>query len=396
MLSLNDLPAVNLLELTGAVRISDYSTFGAQGTFQTGLRWRPFADLLLRGNFAQGFRAPGIGELFGSAARFDQTLNDPCSDFMGMNGDAAPADIQQNCITLGVPADGSYEQFNAQISVTTGGNEELEPETSNSWTASLAYSPQWLNAMDWVGGFSLEFTYYNIEVEGAIQAINAQVQLDSCIRTLDPVLCAGISRTPQGTINSFSNRLTNIGELQTDGLDVTLTYSTPMTAIGRFGVFWPSSFLFNFTERIPSADGFEEIERAGREVGDPEQAFPQFKSSIILSWALGDWSASVTNRYIHSVVEQCRGLAEFPETCSDFNATDDTLSENTLDARLYTDFQVSYFPPILDGFNVTVGVNNVLNQDPPECYSCALNGFDATTYNVPGVFGYARVGVNVQ
>ncbi|MEL7369923.1 MAG: TonB-dependent receptor, partial [Myxococcota bacterium] len=381
----------DLLDLSSAIRISDYSTFGLEETFKVGMRWRPFEDLLIRGTFAQGFRAPGIGELFGSASRFDQTLNDPCSDLLGSNGTAAPENVRQNCIQQGVPADGSYQQFNPQISVTTGGNRELDPETSDSWTATMAYSPWWLNTLSWVQQFSLELTYYRISVEGAIQAIDAQVQLDRCAETGDPVLCAGISRTGEGTINGFANRLTNIGEVEVDGFDIVLSYSTPDTSAGRFGIFWPSSFLFNFTQRVPSADGFEVIEREGREVGDPEQAFPQFKSSLIISWVLDRWSAFFTNRYIHSVTEPCRGLEEFPDTCSDPNPNDDSLSENKLEARLYTDLQVSYRPPVLDDrLNISVGVNNLFNQDPPACYSCALNGFDATTYLVPGVFGYVR------
>ena len=31
------------------------------------------------------------------------------------------------------------------------------------------------------------------------------------------------------------------------------------------------------------------------------------------------------------------------------------------------------------------------DEDPPECYSCALNGFDATLYDVPGRFVYLRL-----
>src|SRR5262249_49750371 len=72
---LAELPAANLLELTGAVRVSDYSTFGTNQTMKVGGRWKPFKDLMFRGGFAQGFRAPGIGELFGTKARYDQTLN---------------------------------------------------------------------------------------------------------------------------------------------------------------------------------------------------------------------------------------------------------------------------------------------------------------------------------
>lgn len=40
---------------------------------------------------------------------------------------------------------------------------------------------------------------------------------------------------------------------------------------------------------------------------------------------------------------------------------------------------------------LTVGVNNVFDQDPPACFSCNLNNYDPTTYDVPGRFGYLRL-----
>jgi hypothetical protein len=55
---LADLPFVNLLELNGAVRFSDYSTSGSTTTFKGGVNWKPFRDLRLRGTYAEGFRAP--------------------------------------------------------------------------------------------------------------------------------------------------------------------------------------------------------------------------------------------------------------------------------------------------------------------------------------------------
>jgi iron complex outermembrane receptor protein len=40
---------------------------------------------------------------------------------------------------------------------------------------------------------------------------------------------------------------------------------------------------------------------------------------------------------------------------------------------------------------LTFGVNNVLDEDPPVCYSCSLNGYDPSIYDVPGRFAYLRV-----
>lgn len=404
---LGGLPGADLLEFSGAVRVSDYSTFGSNSTFQAGLRYRPFSGILLRGSYAQGFRAPGIGELFGSEARFDQTLLDPCSDF-----DAIPQALRDNCVALGVPDDGSYSQVNPQIGVTTGGNRDLDPETSETFTFAATISPDFINQMDWVQQLSLEFFYYNISVNDAIRAPNAGDILDGCLATLDPVLCGGIERISSGAINRFANRLTNIGEIFTDGFDITLNYASPKTALGRFGLYMPISILNSFNVTVPTATGFTTFRRAGTEIGDPEQAFPELKATLTLSWVNGPWSASVTNRYIHSVEEPCLGFDEEEyrnAACSDpriiivdnpntveVEEDEVDVSTNVLDAVLYTDMQVTFSRPIGDRqTNITVGVNNLLNVDPPECYSCALNGFDGTTYNIPGVFGYVRAGISL-
>src|SRR5262249_6184561 len=112
-------PGAELLDINAAARVSKYSFLDAEGTGKVGARWKPTTDLVVRASFGQGFRAPSIGELFGSKARFDATLVDPCSDF---NGAGVPAAVKQRCIDKGVPNDGSYTQLNQQISVTTGGN----------------------------------------------------------------------------------------------------------------------------------------------------------------------------------------------------------------------------------------------------------------------------------
>jgi iron complex outermembrane receptor protein len=94
-------PGAQLIDVNAAGRVSDYSFLAPKLTGKAGARWKPTKDLVLRGSFGQGFRAPGIGELFGSKARFDATLDDPCSDF---NRPEVPAEVRQRCIDLGVPA----------------------------------------------------------------------------------------------------------------------------------------------------------------------------------------------------------------------------------------------------------------------------------------------------
>jgi iron complex outermembrane receptor protein len=377
---LKDQPFANVLELSYAIRYSDYETIGSDDTNKYGVRWKPIEDLMFRATYSEGFRAPGIGELFGSAARFDQTMDDPCS---GIDANT-PQNIIDNCGALGVPTDGSYTQFNSQISVSTGGNPDLDEETSDNTMYGMVYAPSWVDNISWIDGLELELNYFDIEVDDAIQALDAQVQLAGCVATLDASLCDGISRTSSGVINGFSNELTNIGGIETEGFDFTVTYASPDTKYGNFTARWVGTSLDSYTETIPTSDGFVDLDLEGTEKGDPERGFPELKWNMYLDWMYGDWHVGWTTRYVDSLDERCTDSATDLGFCS--GAT------SQLDDVYYNDVQVTWRPEISFGdVSLQVGANNLFDEDPPDCYSCALNGFDATLYDVPGVFYYARL-----
>jgi iron complex outermembrane receptor protein len=366
---LKDAPFAQELEASFAARHSNYSTFGGTTTFQAGLLWRPVDSLLFRGSWGEGFRAPGIGELFGTPSRFDQELTDPCS---GLNA-TTPAAVRTNCIAQGVPANGSYVQANPQISVVTGGNRDLDPETSESWVVGAVFSPQGIRDSGWASDFSVEANYYDISVDGAIAPIGADVLLNRCAQNADPFSCASITRTASGAIVTINGLLQNITGIDTRGVDVTLNYRTPEFSAGQFGVYLSATRLLEYTESVPATTGTTPIEREGTERGSPDQAFPKWKAYGTVDWTLGEFGASVTGRYIDSVVE--------------------TQAENNkLNSRFYTDVQVRWNPGIFDErVGLTLGVNNLFDKDPPGCISCGLNNFDPTTYDVPGRFGYVRL-----
>lgn len=67
-------------------------------------------------------------------------------------------------------------------------------------------------------------------------------------------------------------------------------------------------------------------------------------------------------------------------------------ANNELKSRLYGDVQLQFRPAWLDSqVALTLGVNNVFDKDPPACFSCSLNNYDPTTYDIPGRFGYLRL-----
>ena len=80
-----DVPWGDLVDLSAAVRYFDYTSFDSGVTGKVGVRWRPISALLLRATWAEGYRAPNIGELFGGLTRLDAAIADPCASFLATN-----------------------------------------------------------------------------------------------------------------------------------------------------------------------------------------------------------------------------------------------------------------------------------------------------------------------
>ena len=369
---LADVPFVNLLELSGAVRFSDYSTSGSTTNFKAGINWKPIKDLRLRGTWAEGFRAPSIGELFGTQSRFDEVLDDPCSSHTANEAPrrfANDAEIRAACIAAGVPANGSYQQANDQISVITGGNENLDPETSESWVLGGVYSPSWLPR------FSVEANWYKIKVEGAIQGIPRDVTVTNCLLTNDPATCALVTRTPAGELIEIQGFLQNIAAIKTKGIDVNLAYRGLETGIGKLGFTWNNTFLRNFDVIVPGTAGNQLLSREGTQVGAPAQAFPKYKSVGIVDWDWTNFGATVTGRYVSKLRE---------------------LGGNVMNSVFYTDLQLRWFAPsFADRFGFAVGVNNLFDKKTPGCITCESNNFSQTAHDIPGRYFYARATVKM-
>lgn len=375
-----DKAGIDSLSLSAAARYSDSDLFDSETGTKFSVNWGPTENLMLRASYSEGFRAPNIGELFNLGARFDSSITDQCNTAVNP---VPPA----NCAALGVPA--NYVQLNPQISVDTGGNRNLEPETSETLTAGFTWD------VPLSGGFQrllFEANYYDIDIEGAIQAPDAQDVLDACIATLDPLFCNQVNRLPSGTITSIEGTLNNIGGIETTGFDINLDLALAESRFGEFRFQLMGSFLLDYDELFANpAGGFDRVDRAGQELGSPTRGFVEDKVTLNTFWNLGDFSTLLSFRYLSSLTEQCVGLvADFG--LSDF-CTDPTGATNQLDSQFYTDLQVAWAPENLfgGGWNFAVGVQNLTDEKPPICFSCDLNSLDGTIYPIEGQFWYVRV-----
>jgi iron complex outermembrane recepter protein len=361
----------HLLELDGAARHSNYSSFGSNTTFTVSGLWKPVRDLLFRGGYAESLRAPSIGELYAGPSRFDATIDDPCTS---APGGAFPtnATVRANCIANGVPANGSYAEPNGgQLGVFSQGNTALKPETAETWTAGGVYSPSWAT-----GGFasalSLEVNWYSIKLTNAIDSVPATLTLARCAFNADPVSCGSIQRTATGQVASINARLLNLNAIETSGVDWTVNFRSAEFAGGTVGLNVNAAHLIKYNIVPPSDLNAPTQEYAGTERGSPDQAYPKFKLNGTLDWSTPSYGVSFTGRYI--------------------NGVDERDGVHRMGSVFYGDVQLYLSPGWMDHrLRLTAGVNNIFDRDPPQCFTCDSANYDPTTYDLPGQFGYLRL-----
>jgi len=378
-----NVPLFATFDISAALRYSDYSTFGGATTGKVGFRWQPIEDLVWRGTYSEGFRAPNLGELFG-LTQFGATLVDPCGPTNGAlvvdgsNGNNTTP-LETACRAQGVP--NGFRQANTQITTFTGGNPNLQPEESKSYTTGIVYSPSWGENQSWARRTDFELTYYSHKIDGAIQARDIQALLNDCLAAggTDATLCSPFSRIGSGDLRPPQNLLSNLGQIKTDGADVKISWTGPDWSFGALNASLQATRVFTF--RAVDADGNVAQRRVGIEVDD--SAIPSWQANTQLGWKLGSFDANWNMRYVGDVKEACNGDLEGLPGCP----TADSFHH--LGAVTYHDVQFGWRDAFaLKGLRLSVGGNNIFDKRPPICLTCSLNGYDAGTYDIPGAFWY--------
>jgi iron complex outermembrane receptor protein len=358
-----DMPLAHRLDVSLAARYSNYDTVGDATTIKAGVGWRPVEDLLIRGTYSQGFRAPSILELFQGGREVNIQAIDPC------NGGAAARPTLPGC--AGIPANYNQANFNLNglIPGTTSGNTQLEPETADTFSAGFAFQP------DAIPGLTLTADWYDIQINDAI-ASQAPAQILGLCAARAGVFCDLVTRDPvTGAVTRLSQGSQNLSEIRTSGIDATVRYEFE-TGIGRFAAVLDTSYLDEFTTVSPNPAGGPEIvdERAGK--GDRSRStYPHWKGQSSLRWSNGAWSGLWRGRYIGESTDVVN-----------------PVKDATTDSIFYQDLEASY---AFDRYEmtVTVGVNNLFDEQPPASYANAPINYDIYTYDARGRSAYIRVGL---
>jgi iron complex outermembrane receptor protein len=363
---LKDVPFAKLLSFDLATRHSDYSNFGTTNNSKISFMWKPVTDLLARGTYAQGFRAPSVGDTFGGGAQTFDTFLDPCDTKLG-EASRNPA-VAARCATSGAGA--GYRQLNAAGAPITSangtqstvaflagtGNSNLSPETAVTKTLGFVYSPSF------VPGLSGSLDWYNVKVDNRIYGATATYIANQCFVQNASSFCSSIKRDPTtGQIVALSRGNINQGTLETEGVDLSLSYKLPRTQYGQFALRSDTSYVQKF--RVKNSPTDEWINYAG------EYFYNRVKSNAALDWSLGNWSATWTARYYSGVKDSCYSS---DVECSNPGGTASWGTDyNKLGAMVYNDISVGYKTSWKG--SITAGINNFLDKQPRITYNGAAD-----------------------
>ncbi|MEO6169869.1 MAG: TonB-dependent receptor [Lysobacter sp.] len=371
---LADVPGAQLLEVSLASRYSDYSNFGDTTNSKFGFKWKPFEDLLVRGSWAEGFRAPPIQTLFRGLADSYESFGDICSaDY----GGRTPT-IAANCLASGVPA-GFIQRTNSGdayfgqtiFPFSFGGNPNAGPETSTSKTLGLVYSPSY------VEGFEIKLDWWNIEIEDALSTPTVSYILDQCYAQGDQAYCSLFSRRANDfQIDYMLLGPQNLSLISAEGYDLDVQYRTGDTAYGKFAAGLSASYMAKWESQFTKDSEVESV------VGQYLDRDPQWRlrGNATLDWSKDNLGVTWISRYYSSLVEDCPFPGE--GLCSDDTRrdADGLAARNKLGATTYHDIQARYELP----WNGTVklGVNNLFSKRAPTSFSTFANSFDPQ-YDIP-------------
>ena len=226
-----DVQLLKNLEMQLAARADHYSDFGNSYNPKLALAWHATDMILLRGSATTSFKAPTLPELGSITTAYAEVAD------------------WARCVPLGyVGAECAYgpKQY-------LKGNPNLKAEKADNYSLGMVLQP--LKALT----FSLD--WYGIQQRNTIQALDPQYVLDN--EDIIPGYAALVGRDPRnpaleakhpglnkGRINSITTPYANVGQTNTQGLDLDVKYDVNLGSAGKLHFREVNNYTLEFKQSI--------------------------------------------------------------------------------------------------------------------------------------------------
>lgn len=255
-----DRPGFNDLSLNAAARVSDYSTTGSIWSWKLGATNEFLPGFRGRIARSRDIRSANLTELYTTSTTGWSYVLDP------------------------VTARTVYALSNG------GGNPGLVPETADTLTAGLTWSPRA------VPGLDLSVDYFDIQIKDVITTIGLQDILNRCAAGND-AMCARVERDPAGEIVRIVSTYTNLSRYDTDGVDVEIAYRRPVTLFGVEGNLRTRT-LATWVHSLTTDDGINRMEYVGSQGYAFGLGVPKWRAVSSVAFDADRFSANVRARYL--------------------------------------------------------------------------------------------------
>ena len=364
---IQDKPFAKSLAIDGSYRFSAYSPFnGSSGTgvstntFGFSAAWKPSHDYRVRASFDRAVRAPNVGELYSPQSVGLDGTTDPCA---GTNPSATLAQCQLTGVTAAqygniLPAAAS--QYNGLL----GGNPNLQPETALTSSFGIGWTPSY------VPGLSVNLDYYDIKIENVIESLGGNTILKQCLAS--GVLCNDIHRSPSGTLWGQSGYVfdteQNVGLLDEKGMDIDVHYDFGLQGYGRMSLALTGTYIGAFYQRSIAALKSTQYDCAGYFGPVCGEPVSKWRHRFTATW-LTPWhglQATLAWRYYSPVtLDSLSPNPALGALHSGATIANGQISNTDAHISSYSYFDLTAAMPVLHGVTVRLGVNNILDKQPP-------------------------------
>jgi iron complex outermembrane recepter protein len=355
-------------EVSGTVRDAANAITIRERTFKEttpkfGVLYQPLRDLRARATYAEGFRTPGLSQMFAAPSTFNTGVSDP----------------------LGFPIANT-------VPISGRGNPELDPERSKTWNTGLVFTPRA------VKGLQLEADYYVSRIEGLV-ADGAQLILDVNAASQGPGFVRGnpatinpnatfanrITRNGSGTVTGISSMPMNVAAREATGVDYAITYKWPeiggAVLVSRLAANTTLSWDLNTSRDRPYTNWLGRFVDVGVNSISPG-SIPRHRGYFTQSWNKGSWGARATVNHVSHLED---------DTTRTFQNRFRYISSwTTVDGQLAYLFKTNK-NSLLDGLDARLGVVNLLDEEAPFAAGAINDGYDMTTHSNRGRFVYVQL-----
>ncbi|HLX23417.1 MAG TPA: TonB-dependent receptor [Usitatibacter sp.] len=347
-------PITKTLEADLGVRYDDYQTVGNTTNPKLSLRWVATPELLFRGSYGTGFRAPSLTDLYTPQAS-SVTANNS-RDFL-------------RCPNL---ATGSPTDCGNQFPTLTGGNPNLEPEKSKSGTFGIVFEP--------MRELSIGWDWYSILLKDSIVigGLNSATILASAANETQFasfIIRGAPDGNPSGLgpIVSVIQTTSNLFKVKVQGWDMDVAFRPNIGAGQRLTMRLDGSYVQQFKRQNFDGSYSNQADTALVAAGG---IIPKWRHVASITYDRGPWEASVTQNFQDSYHDVPANITGTPRTVGVYETWD---------------MQARYLG--LKSWQFTVGAKNFTDKNPPYTNEGGqfAAGYDITYSDVRGRFIYGSV-----